>query len=152
MRENTPSRRKPNIIMSQTDHRRLDRLGSAAAARMPEASEELLSELDRARIVADAAVPADVVRMGSTVEFKPDTGDARTVTLVFPGEADIADGKVSILTPIGTALVGLRTGQSITWQARDGRKHELTVLSVRQSDPAQSRGEAWPAAVAPAGA
>jgi regulator of nucleoside diphosphate kinase len=132
MRENSKNRRKPNIVISQTDYRRLYRLAIAAGQRMPEASDELLSELDRARIVPDAALPADVVRMSSTVEFKPDTGAAKTVSLVFPEEADIAQGKVSILTPIGTALIGLKPGQSITWQARDGRQHELMILSVRR--------------------
>jgi regulator of nucleoside diphosphate kinase len=69
--------------------------------------------------------------MGSTVTFKPDTGEAKTVTLVFPGDADIAQGKISILTPIGTALIGLATGQAIMWTARDGRTHELEVLEVQ---------------------
>ena len=52
------------------------------------------------------------------------------VTLVFPGEADIAQGKISILTPIGAALIGLSAGQSIDWTARDGRIHRLKVESV----------------------
>jgi regulator of nucleoside diphosphate kinase len=86
--------------------------------------------------------------MGSTVTFKPDTGDAKTVTLVFPGEADISEGKVSILTPIGTALIGLSAGQSIMWTARDGRRHELSVLAVnrpvRQGDAADQRAPAPP--------
>ena len=78
--------------------------------------------------------------MGSTVTFKPDTGEAKTVTLVFPGDADISEGKVSILTPIGTALIGLSPGQSILWTTRDGRRHELSVLAVSQ--PALERDEA----------
>ena len=133
MQEHT-RRRRPNIVVARSEHSRLYRLASAAADRMPEVADELLSELDRAKIVADTAVPADVVRIGSTVEFKPDTGAAKTVNLVFPEEADIAEGKVSVLTPIGTALIGLKPGQSITWRARDGRQHELTILSVRQTD------------------
>jgi regulator of nucleoside diphosphate kinase len=134
MQEHSGHRRKPTIIVAEGEHRRLYRLASAAADRMPEIADELLSELDRARVVADTAIPADVVRIGSTVEFKPNTGPARTVSLVFPEEADIAEGKVSILTPIGTALIGLKPGQSITWRARDGRQHELTIVSVRQTD------------------
>jgi regulator of nucleoside diphosphate kinase len=59
-------------------------------------------------------------------------GEGTTVTLVFPGDADIAEGKVSILTPIGTALLGLSPGQSIDWLARDGRSHRLSILSVQQ--------------------
>jgi len=135
MQDTTRTRRKPNIRISKTDHERLSALASAVVARNPDASDELFAELDRARIVADGSVPADTVRMGSTVTFKPDTGDARTVTLVFPGKADISEGKVSILTPIGTALIGLSTGQSITWTARDGHRHELSVLAVGQPAP-----------------
>lgn len=68
--------------------------------------------------------------MGSIVEFRSNDGQERRVTLVYPGEADIAQGKISILTPIGTALIGLAPGQSISWTARDGKQHELNVLSV----------------------
>ena len=68
--------------------------------------------------------------MGSTVTFQPDSGRKRRVTLVFPVEEDIAKSKVSVMTPIGAALIGLTEGQSIQWSARDGRRHELTVLVV----------------------
>jgi len=135
MQQNTKTRRKPNIRISQSDHARLSGLASTIAARNPEASDELLAELERARIVADGWVPAGTVRMGSTVTFKPDTGDRKTVTLVYPGDADISEGKVSILTPIGTALIGLSSGQSMIWTARDGRQHELSVLAVNQPTP-----------------
>ncbi|MES0023129.1 MULTISPECIES: nucleoside diphosphate kinase regulator [unclassified Mesorhizobium] len=129
------TRRKPNIRISQSDHARLSALANAVAARNPEAADELLAELERARIVAHGWVSAGTVRMGSTVTFKPDTGDRKTVTLVFPGDADISEGKVSILTPIGTALIGLSAGQSIMWAARAGRRHELLVLDVSQPAP-----------------
>jgi len=132
MRENTKDRRKPTIVVSQSDYDRLDRLASAAGQRMPEASDALFAELERARIVPDANLPDDVVKMGSSLEFKPDNGASKVVTLVFPEEADIAEGKISILTPIGTAVLGLRPRRSITWKARDGRQHELIVLSVQQ--------------------
>lgn len=141
MQNNTKTRRKPNIRISQTDHARLSALASTVAARNPEASDELLAELERARIVADGWVSAGTVRMGSTVTFKPDTGDRKTITLVFPGDADISEGKVSILTPIGTALIGLSAGQSIMWTARDGRRHELFVLAVNQPAPESDGAE-----------
>jgi regulator of nucleoside diphosphate kinase len=70
--------------------------------------------------------------MGFEVRFTSDLGEDRQVTLVFPGEADIAEGKISILTPIGVALIGLKTGQSIDWTARDGRLHRLTVGTLRE--------------------
>jgi regulator of nucleoside diphosphate kinase len=127
--------RKPAINMTRTDHERLSRLAETHITRNPEVADELLAELDRARVVADSRVAIDVVRMGSTVHFASDLGEERRVTLVFPGEADIAEGKVSILTPIGTALIGLSAGQSINWTARDGHVHRLTVDSVEAPMP-----------------
>ena len=138
MQDKTKNRRKPNIRISKTDYARLSALANATTSRNPDISDELLAELERARVVADGSVSADIVQMGSAVTFKPDTGDAKTVTLVFPGEADISEGKVSILTPIGTALIGLSAGQSIMWKARDGRKHELSVHAVSQPAPGEN--------------
>lgn len=136
MAPNKNTHRKPAIIVTQSDHERLVRLAEANSARNPEVSEELLTELDRARVVQDGKIAADVVCMGSTLRFTSDLGEDRTVTLVFPGEADIAAGKISILTPIGAALIGLSAGQSIDWTARDGRVHRLTVETVQA--PAES--------------
>lgn len=101
-------------------------------------AEQLLAELDRARVVADGKLAPDVVRMGSTLRFTTDGGQDRTVTLVFPADADIATGRVSVLTPIGAALIGLSTGQSIDWTARDGRTHRLTIERVDNPPPASS--------------
>lgn len=142
MQEKTKARRKPNIKISATDHARLTTLANATAERNAEVADELFAELDRAKIAPDTSMTDDIVQMGSTVEFKPDTGESKTVTLVFPGDADISAGKVSILTPIGTALIGLAPGQSIQWTARDGRKHELKVLKVyRSQDNGQEQGK-----------
>ena len=135
MQDNKKTRRKPNIRISKSDHARLSVLANTVAARNPEAADELFAEIERARIVGDGWVSAGTVRMGSIVTFKPDTGDRKTVMLVFPGDADISEGKVSILTPIGTALIGLSAGQSMMWTARDGRRHELLVLDVSQPAP-----------------
>ena len=107
-------------------------LAETAAPQFAEVAEELLGELDRAKVVSSSRFPADAVRMGSTVVYRASDGSERKVTLVYPGEADIALGRVSILTPIGTALIGLASGQSIAWTARDGKSHELTVISVTQ--------------------
>jgi regulator of nucleoside diphosphate kinase len=134
MLEESMTRGKPKIVVSDIDHDRLSSLADALRDRVPAVAQELLSELARAEIVTAAAVPADVVQMGSTVLFRSNDGQERRVRLVFPGEADIAEGKVSIMTPVGTALIGLSRGQSITWQARDGQQHELTVLDVTPPD------------------
>ena len=87
-------------------------------------------------MVEDRRIAENIVRMGSTLRFTMEGGEARTVTLVFPGDADIAKGRVSVLTPIGAALIGLSESQSINWIARDGRTHKLTVESVDPMDSA----------------
>ena len=120
----------PDIVLSVVDHHQLNQLAMAGLERTPDLSDDLLNELERASVVDAAAVPADIVRMGSTVTYRTDSGQEQEVTLVYPVDADIATGRISIMTPIGTALIGLRVGQSITWRARDGRRHMLTVLAV----------------------
>jgi regulator of nucleoside diphosphate kinase len=132
------ARRKPPITVSQSDHEALTRLADSIAERNPAVSEALLAELDRAKIVADDRVRPDIVRMGSSLRYTTDTGEDRNVTLVFPAEADIAQGRISILTPVGAALIGLSQGQSIDWAARDGRVHRLTVESI--GEHAESSG------------
>ncbi|KRC82879.1 transcription elongation factor GreAB [Sphingomonas sp. Root241] len=103
-------------------------LALSVERRMPAVSALLLREAERARLYSAAKIPADVITMGSQVEFLDDSSDdRRTVTLVYPRDADIAEGRISILTPVGAALIGLRTGQSILWPDRC-----LTVLDVRQ--------------------
>lgn len=147
MASDTKRIRKPAITVTRSDLERLSRLGETFAAKNPDVSEALLTELDRARVVDDGRLPANVVRMGSSLRFTSDLGEDRSVTLVFPGEADIAEGKVSVLTPIGAALIGLSQGQSIDWTARDGRVHRLTVESVAAPGeaPAQAAASQPPA-------
>ena len=132
MTTDTKRHRKPAIVLTKTDYERLLRLAEAHALRNPEVSEELMVELDRARVVQNYKIASNVVRMGSTVRFTSDLGEDRTVTLVFPGEADIAAGRISILTPIGAALIGLSAGQFFDWVARDGRVHRLHVEHVEK--------------------
>jgi regulator of nucleoside diphosphate kinase len=119
---------KPDIVISAEDHRRLSNLLAVQRHRFPEAAFALQAELDRARIVPTA--PPDVVQMGSTVEFRSNIAPQKPLTLVFPQEADISAARISILTPIGAALIGLSPGQFIDWEARDGAVHELAVVRV----------------------
>ncbi|HSS40368.1 MAG TPA: nucleoside diphosphate kinase regulator [Polyangia bacterium] len=130
MRTSITSGADPDIVVAATDHKRLTGLATALLDRNPDLADELLAEMERARVVAPDAVPADVVRMGSTVEFRAEDGVRRRVTLVFPVDADISAGKVSIFTPVGVALIGLSAGQSIAWWGRDGKGHRMTVLAV----------------------
>ena len=125
----------PDIMLSAADHRQLNSLAMAGLERMPDLSDYLLSELERARIVDDAAIPADIVRMGSSVRYRTGADQEQQVTLVYPVDADIAAGRISVMTPVGTALIGLRVGQSITWRDRANKRHMLTVLGVNQPAP-----------------
>jgi regulator of nucleoside diphosphate kinase len=127
----------PDIVLSTEDHRRLSQLAFTGIGEASTVADDLLYELDRASVVPPEQLPPDVVRMGSRVRFRTEEGDEREVTLVFPSEADIEQGRVSVMTPIGAALVGVRKGQSITWLARDGRKHVLTALTVTQANGAE---------------
>ena len=126
------NRSVPNIVVSTADYERLTDLATASLERLPEVAEELLNEMERAKIVKDGSVPDDVVRMGSTVTFRSHDGRERTETLVYPVDEDSDAHKISVMTPVGAALIGLAVGQSISWTARDGRKHELTVVKVKQ--------------------
>jgi regulator of nucleoside diphosphate kinase len=124
---------RPPIIISETDADRLYLLAERAADR----TIGLLEELERARVRPDHHVPADVVGMNSTVDFLDEArGAIRTVRLVYPAQADIEAGKVSVLTPIGAALIGLKEGQSIRWPDREGRSRDLRVLKVWRSPEA----------------
>jgi regulator of nucleoside diphosphate kinase len=93
-------------------------------------AQELLDEMERAKVVDATAVPTDVVRMGSTVTFKADDGQTRTLKLVYPADESLDDHRISVMTPVGAALIGLAVGQSISWVARDGKNHRLTVTKV----------------------
>ncbi len=124
------NRSVPNIVVSRADYERLTDLATASLERLPEVAEELLAEMERAKVVRDDSVPDDVVRMGSTVRFSSDDGRELTETLVYPVDEDSDAHKISVMTPVGAALIGLAVGQSIAWTARDGRKHKLTVLKV----------------------
>ncbi len=97
-------------------------------------------ELDRAVVVSSAAVPADVVTMNSRVRYTDENdGAQRTVTLVYPLHANAAEGKVSVLAPVGTALLGLSAGQSIEWDFPDGPRR-LRVDAVLHQPERSRRG------------
>ncbi len=135
-REKAPIGAKPPLVIGEVDHRHLISLAIAMEKRVPDVSEALLAELDRAKIVPQHKVPERTVRMGSAVRFQTNGTGERHVTLVLPGEANIDAGRISVMTPIGAALIGLSTGQSIRWQARDGREQELTILGVEPPEDA----------------
>lgn len=128
----------PTILVSQDDYDRLEALleSSAAAHRDPELLEQLATELERSEVVAPDRLPAGVVRMHSRVAFRDlETGDTREYQLVYPREADATNGRLSVLAPVGCALLGLSEGQEIAWPLPDGRTRKLRVIAVSTPPP-----------------
>lgn len=110
------------IIVSDYDERRLRRLldQPAAPADYPNL-QRLAHELNRARILPLEEMPEDVVALGSTVQVEMlDDGDIDTFTLVLPHEADIAKGRISVLAPIGTGMLGFSVGDVFRWPVPSG--------------------------------
>jgi regulator of nucleoside diphosphate kinase len=100
----------------------------------------LAGELDKADIVDSSRVPPNIVTMNSRVLFEDEaTGTTREVTIVLPQDADPAKGKVSVLAPVGTALLGLAENQSIAWPFPDGSRRRLRVLEVLYQPEADAR-------------
>jgi regulator of nucleoside diphosphate kinase len=121
---------KPPILLSSLDLKRLEALLDKMPQAEAERHEALASELARAEVVEPSAMPADIVTMNSRVTFEDEaTGDATTVTLVYPSAAGAA-GTVSILAPVGSALLGLAKGQHIDWPTPDGHERRLRVLEI----------------------
>jgi regulator of nucleoside diphosphate kinase len=114
-----------SIIVTEFDKRRLLGLIDIFRARSTDSDslDELELELERADTVEPWNVPADVVTMNSTVELVDlDTRDRRTLTIVFPGTADAASGRVSILAPVGLALLGARQGAQVECPTPNGTR------------------------------
>lgn len=129
--------RRPSLLMSLEGQIQIVALADAAARRNPLVATLLHEEADRTDLVPAADLPATTVALGSTVEFHDAGADeTRTVRLVLPGEADIAAGRVSVLSLVGAGLIGLSEGQKIDWPTQDGRLRRLTVLRVRPAGDA----------------
>ncbi len=120
----------PKIVIGSDDHETLANLVDAAGRDQLQAAELLQRELARARIVPSAKLPGDVVRIGSRVRYQVVPGPERTVELVLPYMADIALNRVSVLTPVGAALIGVSHGQAMPFTATDGRRRVLQVMEV----------------------
>lgn len=120
---------KDTLIITKTDFEKISVLTSLAKR---ETAELLKDELARATIVHDEQLPEDVVAMNSIVSFEDmDTGKTTVITLVYPPDANIDANKISILSPVGSALIGLRVGQTINWRFPNGKEKILKVISVK---------------------
>lgn len=122
---------QPTITVSSRDLDRLERVLENPSFKNLPASAALRNELDRAEILEPKDIPPGVITMNSTARFvDEDTGEEHELTLVYPGDADGASGKISILAPVGSALLGLSVGQTIEWPVPSGRIARLRVLDV----------------------
>lgn len=121
----------PDIILTRHDVDRLTALLHHRDAAHPYIVQQLDEELARAHIVPSELVPADVVTMNSRVRFEDLTaGTTREITLVFPEDASTPEGRVSVLSPLGSALLGLRVGESIAWPWPSGRLRRYRVVEI----------------------
>ena len=118
------SRKTASIYITEPDYQRLSGLIDRTRERSNSDREylnKLEAELDRAEIVDPKNMPADVITMRSRVRLKDlVSGETNTYSLVFPTEADFAEGKISVLAPIGTAILGYKRGDTIEWPVPSG--------------------------------
>ena len=126
---------RPDIMISDSDVSRLDALLSGSLIeRLGHVGAFLVAELARAQVVPARKVPTNVVAMYSTVEFRDNvSGRTMLVTLVYPHESAGRNRAISVLTPVGAALLGLSEGQSIAYETPDGRCRTLTVVKVLET-------------------
>ncbi|HZI07269.1 MAG TPA: nucleoside diphosphate kinase regulator [Archangium sp.] len=119
---------EPRIVVTSTDMERLRTLIDTTAG---DKADALDAELLRAEVVEPTQVPPDVVTMNSRVVYRDEeTGETREVTLSYPQDASLEQGRISVLAPVGAALLGLSVGQEIDWQLPGGKTKRLHILSV----------------------
>lgn len=131
---------KPRIVLSSLDAERLEILMDSLTDAVFPGKKNLEEELVRADVVDPRDIPATVVTMNSTVRFRVEPlADEFLLTLVYPKDSDAANGKISILTPVGSALLGLSQGDQIEWPKPDGgllnvRIEEITYQPERSGE------------------
>lgn len=126
---------RPPITLTDAEGDLLFNLACAARDRSTLAAGMLLEELARAEFCSEDSLPGDVVTMRSRVRFlDEESGEEHAVELVYPRAADVELGRVSVLTPVGAALIGLRRGSAIDWPNRAGTCRRLRIVDVVQPD------------------
>lgn len=134
---------RPTVYVAEADLERLSALAETATGVGPRL---LTRELDRAVVVEDGEPPANFARLGSIVEYRDLlTGRSRRLQLVAPQDADLEAQRLSVLSPVGAALIGLRPDDLFALTTEDGRPHVLQVLTVREplATAAAETDETW---------
>ena len=122
--------KRPGIILTSRDLNRLETLLEALPAATFPGKTELLAELDRADVVEPQDVPPDVVTMNSKVRFALESGEEFCLTLVYPQDMDGSAERISILAPVGSALLGLSAGEHIEWPRPGGGMMKVRLVEV----------------------
>lgn len=122
---------RPKIIISSLDADRLDALLESLPAQGVPGKAELEDELDRADVVGPKEVPPNVVTMNSTVRFRETPGEQEfELTLVYPRDTDGSGTRISVLAPVGSALLGLAVGDEIEWPKPGGGTLKVRIEDV----------------------
>jgi len=122
---------RPTIIINELDAERIDRLLEQPAFASLPVADALNAELDRAQMCTPQNMPHDVVTMNSKVKFRDlTTGEVRVRTLVYPAQMTDSATQLSVLAPVGAALIGLRAGDTINWALPGGTSTHLEVLEL----------------------
>lgn len=131
---------KPKLIISSLDVVRLEKLLDGLSNDQFQAQQSLLDELDRADIRSPQEMPGNVVTMNSTVQFKVvGTEEEFSLKLVYPQDSGNNGDTISILAPVGSALLGLSEGDSINWPKPGGG--EMTVEIIKLTHQPEREGE-----------
>lgn len=120
----------PSITVSSQDYDRLMNLIDSVSRQDFPSIIALEKELDRADVVEPENMSDNIITMNSTAFVRDNNGHERHLTLVYPKEANFDKGKISILAPVGVAMLGLSVGQSIDWVLPDGKHSELKVIAI----------------------
>lgn len=122
----------PPLIVDEADYDYLYRLAETAAEETPDVGAYLLEEISRARLLPSDEMPADVVRFGAWVTYQDEaSGEERRVQLVYPKQADASCSRISVVSPLGAALIGLSVGQAISWHVPQRAERRLKVVDVK---------------------
>jgi regulator of nucleoside diphosphate kinase len=121
----------PEIVIGENERRHVTVAALTDVVHGSDHMDFLLYELDRAKVVPDAMVPPDVVRLGSMVRYWAAPGEERTIKLVMPSQVELPGNyRLAVTSAHGAALLGLKAGAVMTWLDPDGTTHRIEVLQV----------------------
>jgi len=125
--------KRPPVYLLESESDLVSRLAMQAEYKDPLMAAMMFEEIDRAELFGLETLPVDAVRLGSMVTFVDErTQRMRTVELVMPAHANIAEGRISVLSLMGAALFGLRAGSSIEWPDIEGNERRIRIANVAQ--------------------